>query len=270
MYEDIRRFRLRNLPATDDRTANQQRGATMSMTETKTGGSVLRGGDRRFAGFSLMCLASLGLTLACSQASRPSIPGSYAAPPNAFVTVGPALRIRLADAVVPADAWRRIAESCGGDQARIAATLLDSGYVTCDQSFISASDNSPVVCRWRSRVRIPAPSDRDASPGRLATEDWAYSVRPRINPTGTITVGVAYFRDPPAESGRSQETDRPERWDKEITLPNGATRIFRASQLTPASPMRITIIAAGDIGIRRAPPYSLRHGASSAASVKAG
>jgi hypothetical protein len=223
----------------------------MSMTETKTGGPALRGWDRRFVGFSMMCLASLGLTLACSQASRLSMPERQAVPPIAFVTVGPVLHIKLTDAVIPADVWRRMEALYGGDQTRIANAVSKSDYIVWDQSVVASSDNTPVVCRWRSRVRISALSDREASPGRLAAEDWAYSVRPRLNPDGTFTIGVEATRSSPADCAFPPENYC---FDTNITIRDGDTRILRAAHTTPNAPVRVSLITAGTQAVWRNPP----------------
>lgn len=223
----------------------------MSMTETKTGGPALRGWDRRFAGFSLMCLASLGLTLACSQASRLSMPERHTVPSDAFATIGPVLHIKLTDAVIPADEWRRMEARYGGDQTRIAGAVLKSDYIVWDQGVVASSDNTPVVCRWRSRSRVPARSGNDASSGALATEVWSYSVAPRLNPDGTFTIGVESTRSSPADCAFPPENYR---FDTDITLRDGDTRILRAAHASPDAPVRVSLITAGTETVWGKPP----------------
>jgi hypothetical protein len=242
-----------------DRAANQEWGATMSITET--GRSAVCGRDRRFAGFSLMCFASLGLTLACSQASRLSMPERQAVPPIAFVTVGPVLHIKLTDAVIPADVWLRMEALYGGDQTRIAGAVSKSDYVVWEQSVVASSAGAPVVCHWQSRSRIPACSGSDASSGALATEVWSYSVAPRLNPNGTFTIGVGATRNSPADRASPPENYR---FDTDITLRDGDARILRASHASPDAPVRVSLIAAGTESVWRKPPHSPPCGASSA------
>jgi hypothetical protein len=203
-----------------------------------------RDGNRPAAVFSLVCLAAVGSsTVYLNRAYLPS-PQALRNGHESFVSYGPAIRVTLADAVIPADAWKRIAFQSRGDETRIVNAIQDGGYITGEQNVITAGDNKAGSSCTTDPVLIQTAAAGKSPSQRFVTDIRSVSVTPKIDSRGEIDLSISSLHSCPSNFSYSPGNCRLDRFTAFISLENGETRILRRLQPSSNAPMRISLVTA--------------------------
>lgn len=209
--------------------------------------------NHRAAVFSLLCLASVGLCLIYLYSSQLSLHSAHIFPSQWDSITSPAIRITLADAVIPGDDWRRIKAECGDDDTKLINEIQGSEYVTGEQNVITTTDGKPGTSHTVSPVRIQASAGADPSTTQYATNVRSLSVTPRFCSDGTMILDVMSANSYPANFTYSPDGCRSDRFSASIPLKNGETKILRRAQASADAPMRVSLITATTLDIPRRP-----------------